>query len=77
MIILFKKPRKNDYLNPSAYKLIILLNTLEKVLKTIIARRIRYAVKAHKLLPETQIRVKKRKLTEITLHLFTEKIYII
>jgi hypothetical protein len=51
--ILLRKSKKNDYLNPSAYRLITLLNTLEKVLKAIITRRIRYAVKAHKLLPET------------------------
>jgi hypothetical protein len=37
----------------------------------------RYVIKAHKLLPETQIEVKRGRLTEITLHLLTEKIYII
>jgi hypothetical protein len=53
MIILLRKPRKSDYLDPSAYRLITLLNTLRKVLKAIIARRIRYVVKAYKLLPKT------------------------
>jgi hypothetical protein len=53
------------------------LNTLRKVLEAIIARRIRYVIKAHKLLPETQIKIKRKRLTEITLHLLTEKIYII
>jgi hypothetical protein len=61
----------------SAYRLIALLNTLGKILKAIIARRIRYAVKAHKLLPETQIRVRRGRSTETTLYFFTEKIYII
>jgi hypothetical protein len=37
----------------------------------------RYAVKEHKLLSETQIKVRRGRLTEITLHLLTEKIYII
>jgi hypothetical protein len=75
--ILLRKPRKSDYSNPSAYRPITLLNTLKKVLEAIIARRIRYAVKAHKLLPETQMRVRKGKSTEIALHLLTKKIYII
>jgi hypothetical protein len=50
---LLRKLRKSDYSNPSAYRLIALLNTLRKILEAIIARRIRYAVKAHKLLPKT------------------------
>jgi hypothetical protein len=37
----------------------------------------RYAVEAHKLLPETQMRVRRERLTETALHLLTEKIYII
>jgi hypothetical protein len=53
------------------------LNTLRKVLKAIIARRMRYAVKAHKLLPKTQIGARRGRLTETALHLLTEKIYII
>jgi hypothetical protein len=76
-IILLRKSRKNDYSNLSAYKLIALLNTLGKILKAIIARRIYYVIKTHKLFSETQMRVRRERLTEITLHLFTEKIYII
>jgi hypothetical protein len=52
-IILLRKPGKNDYLNPSAYRPIALLNTLGKILEAIIARRMCYVVKAHKLFPET------------------------
>jgi Reverse transcriptase (RNA-dependent DNA polymerase) len=77
MTILLRKPRKSDYSDPSAYRLITLLNTLRKVLEAIIARRMRYAVKAHKLLPETQIKARRGRSTETALHLLTEKIYTI
>jgi hypothetical protein len=50
IIILLRKSEKSDYLNPLAYRLITLLNTFRKVFKAIIIRRIRYAVKAYKLL---------------------------
>jgi hypothetical protein len=53
IIILLRKPEKSDYLNPLAYRLITLLNTFKKVFKAIITRRIRYVVKAYKLLPKT------------------------
>jgi hypothetical protein len=75
--ILLRKPGKSDYLNPSAYKPIALLNTLGKILEAIIARRIHYAVKARKLLPETQMGVRRGRSTETALHLLTKKIYII
>jgi hypothetical protein len=75
--VLLRKPGKSDYSNPSAYRLITLLNTLEKILEAVIARRIRYAVEAHKLLPETQMGARRGRLTETALHLLTEKIYTI
>jgi Reverse transcriptase (RNA-dependent DNA polymerase) len=77
MTILLRKPGKSDYSDPSAYRPIALLNTLRKVFKAIITRRIRYAVKAYKLLPKTQIKARKGRLTETALHLLTEKIYTI
>jgi hypothetical protein len=52
-MVLLKKPEKSDYLDFSAYKLIILLNILEKVLKAVIIRRIRYVVEKYNLLLET------------------------
>jgi hypothetical protein len=75
--VLFKKPGKSDYLNPSAYKPIALLNTFKKILKAVVARRIRYAVEKHSLLPETQIKAKRERSTKTALHLLTEKVYTI
>jgi hypothetical protein len=48
IIILFRKSEKSDYLNPLIYRPIALLNTLKKTFKTVVARRIRYAVKAYR-----------------------------
>jgi hypothetical protein len=77
MTILLKKPGKDNYSNPSAYRSIVLLNILGKILKTVIARRMRYIVKTHNLLSETQMRIKRERLTKTALYLFTEKVYII
>jgi hypothetical protein len=77
MIILLRKPDKSDYSNPLVYRPIALLNTLEKTLKAIVARRIRYVVKAYGLFSKTQIGVRRERLTETALYLLTEKVYII
>ena len=34
---MFKKLRKSDYINLETYRLIVLLNTIEKILKTVIS----------------------------------------
>jgi hypothetical protein len=52
-MILLKKQKKSDYLNLLAYKLITLLNILNKVLEIIIIRHIHHIVKKHDLLLET------------------------
>ena len=50
---MLKKPGKSDYTNLSAYRLIALLNTLEKVLKAVILNRIKFIAEAHDLLSDT------------------------
>jgi hypothetical protein len=46
-IIIFKKLNKKNYSNIKMYKFIILLNTLNKILKSIIIRRIKILTKIH------------------------------
>jgi hypothetical protein len=46
-IIVFKKLNKKNYSNIKMYKLITLLNTLNKILKSIITRRINNLTKIH------------------------------
>jgi hypothetical protein len=53
IIVVLRKPRKSNYLDLAAYRLITLLNTLGKVIEAIIARRLSRLVEKHKLLSET------------------------
>jgi hypothetical protein len=76
-MILLKKPEKSDYLDLSAYRPIILLNTLGKILEAVVTRRIRYVVEKYNLLLKTQIGVKRGRSTETVLYFLTEKVYII
>jgi hypothetical protein len=46
-IIILKKLNKKDYFNVKTYRFIILLNTLNKILKSIIIRRIKNLTKTH------------------------------
>lgn len=51
--VMLKKSGKSDYINPSAYKPIALLNTLEKVLEAVISNRIKFIMERYNLLPDT------------------------
>jgi len=57
--IMLQKLDKKNYLKLSSFKFIILLNTLSKMLKSIILKRLCYVVKAYNTLLDTQIRVKR------------------
>jgi len=64
---MLKKLGKSDYINPSAYRPIALLNTLEKVLEVIISNRIKFIAEAHDLLSDTQYRARTNRATETAL----------
>ena len=51
---MLRKPRKSDYTLAAAYRPLLLLNTLGKVLEAIMARRLSYWAEKHKPLPDTQ-----------------------
>jgi len=51
--IMLRKSKKKDYLELSSFRFIILLNTLNKMLESIILKRLRYVVKAHSILFNT------------------------
>ena len=55
-IVVLKKLGKPDYSAPGAYQLILLLNTLGKILEAVIVRRLSFWAKTYKLLPDTQFR---------------------
>jgi retron-type reverse transcriptase len=60
---------------PKAYRLIALLNTISKLMDSIIARRISYVTKAHQLLLSTHIRGRKGRSVDHALHTIIKKIY--
>ncbi len=76
-IIIFKKFNKKDYFDVKTYKFITLLNTLNKILKSIIIRRINSLAKTHDMFFVSQISDRKNKNCETTLKLFIEQIHTI
>ena len=73
--IVLRKPGKDDYTVPKAYRPIALLNTMGKIMDAIIARRISYVTEMHQLLPSTHIGGRKGRSTDHALHVIIEKIY--
>jgi hypothetical protein len=76
-MITIKKLEKDDYIVFKAYRLITLLNTLNKSLESIISRKIFYLTKTYRLLLDTQMRIKKDKFIELALKLLTKQIHIV
>ena len=62
--MILRKPEKPDYLDLAAYRLIALLNTLDKMLESIVTGRISTLVERYSLLPDEQYRVRPRRSTE-------------
>jgi len=73
--IMMQKSSKKDYFNAKIYKLIVLLNTLSKILKFIVFKHLRNVIEACDSILNTQMRACKHRSTDMTLQLITEKIY--
>ncbi len=56
---MLRKLEKKNYLEFLSFRFIALFNTLNKMLKSIILKLLRYVVKAHNTLFDTQIKVRK------------------
>jgi hypothetical protein len=76
-IIILKKSRKKNYTNVKTYKSIVFLNTFDKVLKSVIARRINDLTKTHDLLSVNQMNERKNRNCETVLKLLTKQIHAI
>jgi hypothetical protein len=72
-----EKVEKKNYTNVKTYKSIVLLNTLEKILKSVIARRINDLTKTHDLLFVNQMNERKNRSCETVLKLLTKQIHTI
>ncbi|KAF5669922.1 reverse transcriptase [Fusarium denticulatum] len=73
--VVLRKPGKDNYTVPKAYRPIALLNTTGKVMEAIIAKRLSYIAETHDLLPATHMGGRKLRSTEHALHLIIDKIY--
>jgi hypothetical protein len=70
--ITIKKLEKDDYIVLKVYRIITLLNTLDKTLKLIMSRKIFYLTKIYRLLLDTQMRIRRNKFIESALELLTK-----
>jgi len=71
------KLRKKNYSKLLFFKFIVLLNILNKILESIISKRLCYIAKTHNTLLNIQIKAKKQCLIDTILQLITKKIYTI
>ncbi len=76
-IIVLTKSRKKNYTNVKTYKSIVFLNTFDKVLKSMIARRINDLTKTYDLLFVNQMNERKNRSCETILKLLTKQIHTI
>jgi len=74
---MLRKLRKKNYSKLLFFKFTALLNILNKILESIILKRLRYVIKTHNILLSTQIRTRKDYLINTTLQSIIKKIYTI
>jgi hypothetical protein len=74
-IIALKKLNRKNYSKIKTYRFIILLNTLSKILKSIIARRINNLAKTHDMFSISQMSDRKNRSCETALKLLIEQIH--
>ena len=73
--ITLRKIDKDDYTAPNAYRPIALLNTLGKVMESVMSKKITHLAETHRLLPDTQMGARRGRSTETALELLTEQIH--
>jgi ribonuclease HI len=72
--VVLRKPGKDNYTVPKAYRPIALLNTIGKIMDAVIARRLSYLAETRHVLPAAHLGGRKRRTTEHALHAVTRKI---
>ncbi|KAI3528112.1 reverse transcriptase, partial [Colletotrichum abscissum] len=73
--VVLRKPGKDNYTVPKAYRPIALLNTVGKIMDAIIARRLSYLAETHGLLPDSHMGGRRCRSTEHALHQIVDRIY--
>ena len=75
IIIALRKLNKSNYFTITSYRFIAFLNILSKILEFMLAKKISYLAKTHKLLSRTHIRARKFVLTKYALHYLVKRIH--
>lgn len=73
--VVLRKPGKDNYTVPKAYRPIALLNTIGKIMDAVLARRLSYLVETEDVLPNSHMGGRKKRSTEHALHAIIERIY--
>ena len=69
--VVLRKPGKPSYSDLGAWRPIALLNTISKLIESLMAKRLSQAAEEHKLLPDTQMGARQGRSTETALELLT------
>ena len=72
--VVLRKPGKPSYSDPGAWRPIALLNTIGKLIESLMAKRLSLAAEEHKLLPDTQMGARPGRSTETALELLTAQV---
>ena len=75
--IVLKKVEKIDYISFKVYRSIALLNTMNKMLKSIMTNKITKLAEKNLLLLKLQMRARRKKEIETTLNMLTKEIHAI
>ena len=73
--VVLRKPGKDSYTIPNAYRPIALLNTVGKITDAVIARRLSYLVEEYQIIPRMHMGSRKLRSTEHALHAVIHRIY--
>ncbi|UQC82362.1 zinc knuckle, partial [Colletotrichum lupini] len=66
--VILRKLGKNNYIVPKVYRLIALFNIVNKIINTIIVKKLSYLAKTYRLLLNSYISKKRRRLIEYVLY---------
>ena len=73
--VVLRKPGKDNYIVPKSYRPIVLLNTIDKAMESIVASYISYLVEKYALLPEHHIERRRGRSCDHALYLIHEQVH--
>jgi len=73
--IVLRKSKKSDYIDPKAYRLIALLDTMSKALKSIMTKRLSDIAETHRMLSNAQMKARRKRFVISTLDLLIDQVH--